>query len=169
MLGRVPAAPINLEQPGGAQAAPIDLLSILGAVLPHWKIIVAAPLLVLLAMYGVLKIVPPLYKSTAEILIYDPQRQIDSSSSFRVSAEYMLILSADDCLLPGALSRAADLMDARPDVGLTFGNVIEPSDSVTETPVKSVAEPNDNSGRRILNGLEFIELSGADNLVATCT
>src|SRR5215831_20496875 len=33
------------------------------------------------------------------------------------SAEYMLILSADDCLLPGALSRAADLMDARPDVG----------------------------------------------------
>src|SRR5215475_2150920 len=41
------------------------------------------------------------------------------------SAHYMLILSADDYLLPGALDRAVRLMDAHPEVGFTFGNVIE--------------------------------------------
>jgi len=37
--------------------------------------------------------------------------------------------SADDYLLPGALSRAADMMDANPEVGFTFGNAIELSDA----------------------------------------
>jgi glycosyltransferase involved in cell wall biosynthesis len=40
------------------------------------------------------------------------------------SADYMLILSADDYLLPGALSRAANIMDANPDVVLTHGKCI---------------------------------------------
>jgi len=80
------------------------------------------------------------------------------------SADYMLLLSADDYLLPGALKRAAGLMDARPEVGFTFGNVIELSDSGNEVQTKSkIGE------RRILEGHEFIELSGADNLVATCS
>ena len=85
------------------------------------------------------------------------------------SADYMLLLSADDYLLPGALSRAADLMDAHPEVGFTFGNVIELSDSGNETPIKSIIEPTNDSDKRILEGREFIELSGADNLVATCS
>ncbi len=85
------------------------------------------------------------------------------------SADYMLLLSADDYLLPGALSRAAKLMDAHPEVGFTFGNVVELSDSGTKTLVKSVVEATDRSDRRILGGLEFIELSGANDLVATCT
>jgi hypothetical protein len=80
------------------------------------------------------------------------------------SADYMLLLSADDYLLPGALSRAADLMDAHPEVGFTFGNVIELSDSGNETPTKSIIEAT-----RVLEGREFIELSGAENLVATCS
>ena len=54
------------------------------------------------------------------------------------SADYMLLLSADDYLLPGALSRAADLMDANPELGFVFGNVIELSDSGHETPTKNV-------------------------------
>jgi hypothetical protein len=72
-------------------------------------------------------------------------------------------------LLPGALSRAADLMDAYPEVGFTFGNVIELSDSGNETPLKSIIDDSNDSGKRILEGREFIELSGADNLVATCS
>src|SRR4051794_13884437 len=32
--------------------------------------------------------------------------------------DYLLLLSADDCLTPGALTRAATLMDAHPAVGL---------------------------------------------------
>jgi hypothetical protein len=81
------------------------------------------------------------------------------------SANYMLLLSADDYLLPGALSRAAGLMDAHPEVGFAFGNAIELSDSGTETPIiKSII-----GAVRILEGREFIEMSGAENLVTTCT
>lgn len=81
------------------------------------------------------------------------------------SAEYMLLLSADDYLLPGALSRAACLMDAHPEVGFTFGNAIELSGSGIETPIiRSII-----GATRILEGGEFIKMSGAENLVATCT
>src|SRR6516165_7020222 len=38
-----------------------------------------------------------------------------------VSADYLLLLSADDYLLPGALDRAAALLDAHPEVGFVFG------------------------------------------------
>jgi glycosyltransferase involved in cell wall biosynthesis len=37
------------------------------------------------------------------------------------SAEYFLLLSADDLLVPGALQRAIEVMDANPDVVLTYG------------------------------------------------
>jgi glycosyltransferase involved in cell wall biosynthesis len=84
------------------------------------------------------------------------------------SADYMLVLSADDYLLPGALSRAANLMDARSEVGFTFGNVIELSDSGTKTPRRSRVELS-NKSYRILGGLEFIELIGAGTPVETCT
>ena len=84
------------------------------------------------------------------------------------SADYMLLLSADDYLLPGALSRAANLMDAHSEVGFTFGNVIELSDSGTKTPRRSSVGIT-NKSDRILGGREFIELSGAQVLVSTCT
>jgi hypothetical protein len=76
----------------------------------------------------------------------------------------MLLLSADDYLLPGALERATNLMDAHPEVGFTFGNVIMLSDVGNETPTKSRI-----GATRILQGREFIELSGAGVLVATCS
>jgi glycosyltransferase involved in cell wall biosynthesis len=38
--------------------------------------------------------------------------------------DYALLLSADDMLTPGALGRAARLMDAHPEVGMTYGDVI---------------------------------------------
>jgi glycosyltransferase involved in cell wall biosynthesis len=84
------------------------------------------------------------------------------------SADYMLLLSADDYLLPGALSRAADLMDAHPEVGFIFGNAIELGPSGNETPLVSV-DLTKVLDRRILAGHEFIELTGADVLVVTCT
>jgi glycosyltransferase involved in cell wall biosynthesis len=37
------------------------------------------------------------------------------------SADYCLLLSADDALAPGALARATALMDAHPEVGLVYG------------------------------------------------
>ena len=78
-------------------------------------------------------------------------------------ADYTLLLSADDYLLPGALERATSLMEANPDVGFTFGNVIELSEKgETHTAGKIGAT-------RVLEGGEFIELSGAENLVTTCS
>src|SRR5687768_2018774 len=38
--------------------------------------------------------------------------------------DYALVLSADDMLTPGALARAARVMDAHPDVGMTYGDCI---------------------------------------------
>ena len=40
------------------------------------------------------------------------------------SADYFLLLSADDLLVDGALQRATEVMDANPDVGLTYGECI---------------------------------------------
>ncbi|WP_061027635.1 glycosyltransferase [Bradyrhizobium sp. CCH5-F6] len=36
-------------------------------------------------------------------------------------SDYFLLLSADDLLVPGALERAAEVMDSCPEVGLTYG------------------------------------------------
>lgn len=41
-----------------------------------------------------------------------------------VAADYMLLLSADDLVTHGALSRAAELLDAHPEVALTYGPVL---------------------------------------------
>jgi len=38
------------------------------------------------------------------------------------SSDYVVLLSADDLLTPGALRRAADLMDQNPSVGLVYGH-----------------------------------------------
>jgi GT2 family glycosyltransferase len=47
-----------------------------------------------------------------------------------VSADYFLLLSADDLLLPGALKRAAMIMDDNSDVVLTHGNCIPWNDEL---------------------------------------
>jgi polysaccharide biosynthesis transport protein len=70
----------DFEDMGGAQATSTDLLAILRAVLRRWKLVAAITLSVSIATYGVVKtIVPSRYKSTVEILVYDPQQQIDAT------------------------------------------------------------------------------------------
>lgn len=41
------------------------------------------------------------------------------------SADYLLLLSADDYLLPGALKRAADVMDANPQMSFVVGEAVD--------------------------------------------
>ena len=80
MLNKIPAGPIEYtEDVGGAQAPSIDFFAVLAAVLRRWKLIAAITLSALIATYGVLKLVPSRYKSTVEILVYDPQGQIDAT------------------------------------------------------------------------------------------
>jgi hypothetical protein len=82
------------------------------------------------------------------------------------SADYMLILSADDYLLGGALKRVTDLMDVHPEVGFSFGNAIEIDQTGRSLFTNSVECKDDV---RILSGLEFIQLSGPRNIVPTPT
>jgi succinoglycan biosynthesis transport protein ExoP len=62
------------------EAPSMDLLAVLRGVLRRWKLVATIALCVSIATYGVVKvIVPSRYKSTVEILIYDPQQQIDAT------------------------------------------------------------------------------------------
>ncbi|MCX7900614.1 MAG: glycosyltransferase, partial [Methylocystis sp.] len=84
--------------------------------------------------------------------------------------DYLLLLSADDYLLPGALERAVAVLDAHPEVGFVFGRAIE----MTADGARSLSEPffaDDGNAPEIaiLDGAEFIRLSGASNLVPTPT
>lgn len=67
------------EESGAPPASSIDVLAILRSVLRRWKLVVAVTLSVSIATYGALKLVPKSYKSTVEILVYDPQGQIDAT------------------------------------------------------------------------------------------
>jgi glycosyltransferase involved in cell wall biosynthesis len=83
-----------------------------------------------------------------------------------VSADYMLLLSADDYLLPGALNRAVTLMESHSEVGFAFGYAIELSENEAAR-WNEVAPCQD--GECVISGKEFILLSGARDIVRTPT
>src|SRR5690242_1209653 len=70
----------DFEAMNGAPAPSMDLLGMLKGVLSRWKLVAVITLAVLVATYGIVKlVVPSRYKSTVEILVFDPQRQIDAT------------------------------------------------------------------------------------------
>jgi glycosyltransferase involved in cell wall biosynthesis len=80
----------------------------------------------------------------------------------RVSADYMLLLSADDYLLPGALSRAAKLMEANSEVGFIFGKAIDLTNSNSKWEMKTFANAaiekvTNKTSWCILGGTEFLD------------
>jgi capsular exopolysaccharide synthesis family protein len=75
----------HIEDMGGAQAPSVDLLAVLKGGLRRWKLIIAIALSVLITTYVALKFVPSQYKSTVEILVYDPQRQMDPTVQKTIS------------------------------------------------------------------------------------
>jgi polysaccharide biosynthesis transport protein len=76
----VPLEPIDYaEGVGGAPSPSIDFFALLPGVLRRWKLIAAITLSASIATYGVVQVVPSLYRSTVEILVFDPQRQIDAA------------------------------------------------------------------------------------------
>lgn len=48
----------------------------------------------------------------------------------RADGDYVVLLSADDALMPGALTRAVALMEAHPDVAMTYGYAVDFTDEV---------------------------------------
>lgn len=51
--------------------------------------------------------------------------------------DYCVLMSADDRLTPGALTRAAGLLDAHPEVGFVYGNVIWFQDGLPTPPART--------------------------------
>jgi hypothetical protein len=68
------------------------------------------------------------------------------------TSDYLVLLSADDLLTPGALCRAADLMDRHPSVGLVYGHPITFQDAAPSAIRTKV------SGWTIWKGAEWIEM-----------
>jgi glycosyltransferase involved in cell wall biosynthesis len=72
------------------------------------------------------------------------------------SGTYVLLLSADDMLTPGALGRAVRFLDARPEVGMVCGREIHISSELVQPEVESIR--NDYQSR-VIPGIEYLELS----------
>jgi len=69
------------------------------------------------------------------------------------TADYCLLLSADDALAPGALARAAQVLDRHPEVGLAYGTaLIMTDDSTVQAPADA-----DSSDYRILSPHQFLK------------
>jgi hypothetical protein len=58
----------------------------------------------------------------------------------------MLLLSADDYLLPGALDRAAAVLDAHLEVGFVFGRAVELDTGGTRSQKESIAGKTGRNG-----------------------
>ncbi len=69
------------------------------------------------------------------------------------SGKYTVLFSADDVMPPGALWRAARLMDAHPEVGLTYGRQLIFKDG---QPLPNADCRCEGYGQKILAGLEFL-------------
>jgi glycosyltransferase involved in cell wall biosynthesis len=85
------------------------------------------------------------------------------------SGDYMLLLSADDYLLPGALARAAHVLDARPDVGLVFGKAFGGTPEGLIRDDYLAGRRRDETEVEILTGERFLEVSGCRAIVPTPT
>lgn len=84
-----------------------------------------------------------------------------------IGADYCLLLSADDYLLPDALARATALMDADPSVGFAFGcayALLESGDRIAMRPLGGGVAAD-----RVIPGADFIRRSGGSNIVPTPT
>jgi glycosyltransferase involved in cell wall biosynthesis len=80
------------------------------------------------------------------------------------SAEYLLLLSADDYVLPRAFQRATSLMSANPAMSFTFGSVVALySDTARTREIHPLAAYSD----LVMSGVDFIKRSAAKNLVVT--
>lgn len=82
------------------------------------------------------------------------------------SARYTLLLSADDLLLPGSLSRAIDLLDANPEIGFVYGPAIEVP---TGKPIPVCPPQSGLAGATTMSGAEFFRANRFANIVPTCT
>lgn len=80
------------------------------------------------------------------------------------SADYCVLLSADDLLAPGALRRATHVMDANPGVHLTYGMALLFTDDAELQKLPPDSSPDSH---RIVRSAEFLRRSIVGNPVPT--
>lgn len=88
------------------------------------------------------------------------------------ASEYLLLLSADDYLLDGALARAVRMMEANPKMALCYGNALEgfPDGTFRSSGTGFDLDPTDES--LVLESADFLksfQVSGSKNPVPTPT
>ena len=71
------------------------------------------------------------------------------------TADYSVLLSADDLLSPGSLARAANLMDAHPNIGLVYGATVH---FEHESTLPSFSPCTENFASSTWSGARWIEL-----------
>lgn len=87
------------------------------------------------------------------------------------SSDFVLVLSADDWLLPNALKLSIRLLEQNPDIGFTFGKTIELRDA-DNLEQSLPADYAMQKAPQLLKGIEFIRLlqhEGMVNIVPTPT
>jgi glycosyltransferase involved in cell wall biosynthesis len=82
-------------------------------------------------------------------------------------ADYLQLLSADDYLLPGALARAAGLLDRHREVGFAFGRVLELTEPDATRIISTPAHGPNDAGDRVVPSRRFRALCSAQNIVPT--
>jgi len=73
---------VSLSQDG--ERLSFDWKSLGNTLRLYWKMITAIPVLSLALVYGVFMVVPRVYKSTVELLVFDPRQHVDSTIQKRV-------------------------------------------------------------------------------------
>jgi glycosyltransferase involved in cell wall biosynthesis len=88
-----------------------------------------------------------------------------------VEAAYMLLLSADDMVAPGALARAATLMETNPGIAFVYGGAVRFSDENELARVSDAVPDKDDHKATVTGGVDFIRGICADprNPVETAT
>jgi glycosyltransferase involved in cell wall biosynthesis len=59
-------------------------------------------------------------------------RTVNEGVGWASDSDYVVVISADDRLAPGALARATTVMEDHPSVGMTYGSALRFSDEATE-------------------------------------
>jgi glycosyltransferase involved in cell wall biosynthesis len=83
------------------------------------------------------------------------------------AADYVLLISADDLLTPGALGRAVGVLEATPGAAFAYGRQV----SFVDAAVLPVEPASASAGHDVVEGAEFVHrlCASGDNPVATPT
>jgi hypothetical protein len=105
-----------------------------------------------------LEVANQLAKEDSRVEVVAHRKNVGHLASFNegidwARADYFLILCSDDLLAPGALARAVSLMEAHPNVNLTFGREYT---VFSDMPVPAIDQPR-HANWRLLSGSALLQ------------